>query len=228
MKKPVLISLSLSILMISTASLTTAMTPTTKIADLRDAINLEALIPVSFNDWKIDSSIIPLQVDPKTQAQLDKLYNQTLARTYVNSQGDRVMLSVAYGGDQSDHLSLHKPETCYLAQGFEIKQNTAGEIATQYGNLPGRRLLATRGNRNEPITYWVTIGDKAVLPGINQKLQQIRYGLSGNVPDGMLVRVSTLGSNADQAYQIQDFFIQDMLSSIDVKMRSRLTGTVDL
>ncbi|MCB1947497.1 exosortase-associated protein EpsI, B-type [Nitrosomonas sp.] len=228
MKKPLLISLSMGILMISTAALTTAMTPTIKIADLRDTVNLETLIPASFNDWKIDASIVPLQVDPKTQAQLDKLYNQTLARTYVNSQGIRVMLAVAYGGDQSDQLSLHKPEVCYLAQGFEIKQNTAGEIATQFGDLPGRRLLAIRGNRIEPITYWVTIGDKAVLSGINQKLQQIRYGLSGNVPDGMLVRVSTLGANTDQAFQIQEFFIQDMLSSMEIKMRNRLIGTFDL
>lgn len=228
MKNPILTSLVLCLLMISTAALTMVITPTVKIADLRGTIDLEALIPVSFNDWKIDTSIIPLQVDPKTQAQLDKLYNQTLARTYINSQGMRVMLAVAYGGDQSDQLSLHKPEVCYLAQGFEIKQNIAGEINTQYGNLPGRRLLAIRGNRSEPITYWVTIGDKAVLSGINQKLQQVRYGLSGNVPDGMLVRVSTLGTNIEQAYQIQEIFLQDMLVSLDTGMRSRLTGFADL
>ncbi|MCB1985670.1 MAG: EpsI family protein [Burkholderiales bacterium] len=228
MRKPIIINFVLGLTMVLAAALTTAMTPTTKIADLRDTVNLESLIPSSFNDWRIDTSIIPLQVDPKTQAQLDKLYNQVLSRTYVNSDGVRVMLSVAYGGDQSDHLSLHKPEVCYLAQGFEIKQNIAGEIATPYGNLPGRHLLAVRGNRNEPITYWVTIGDKAVLSGINQKIQQIRYGLSGNVPDGMLVRVSTLGANIDQAYQAQEFFIQDMLLSMDGAARNRLIGTFDL
>ncbi|SEN58064.1 exosortase-associated protein EpsI, B-type [Nitrosomonas marina] len=228
MKKSILTSLALCLLMISTATLTMVITPTVKIADLRGTINLDTLIPASFNDWKIDTSIVPLQVDPKTQAKLDKLYNQTLARTYINSQGIRVMLAVAYGGDQSDQLSLHKPEVCYLAQGFEIKHNIAGEIKTQYGNLPGRRLLATRGNRSEPITYWVTVGDKAVLSGINQKLQQIRYGLSGNVPDGMLVRVSTLGTNTEQAYRMQEKFLQDMLVSVDTKMRNRLTGFADL
>lgn len=213
--------------MVLTAVLTTAMTPTIKVADLRDALNLEALIPTAFGNWRIDTSIVPLQIDPKTQAQLDKLYNQVLARTYVNSEGARVMLSVAYGGDQSDHLSLHKPEVCYLAQGFEIKQNVAVETVTQFGELPSRRLWAVRGNRSEPITYWVTIGDKVVLSGINQKLQQLRYGFSGKVPDGMLVRISTLDTNPDHAYQIHTVFIQDMLASMDIPARDRLIGVFD-
>ncbi len=227
MKKPLIASITLSILMISTAAFTTVVTPTNKIADQRNILNLETLIPSTFDDWKIDKSIIPLQVDSKTQAQLDKLYNQTLARTYVNSQGVRVMLSIAYGGDQSDQLALHKPEVCYLAQGFAIKKNIASELSTQYGNLPSRRILAVRGNRNEPITYWVTVGDKAVLSGINQKLQQIRYGLSGNVPDGMLVRVSTIGINEDQSYQLHEAFIQNMLSAIEAKERARLIGVLE-
>jgi EpsI family protein len=227
MKKPFIINLTLGVTMILTAALTTAMTPTTKVADLRDTLDLEALIPSSFDDWRLDTSIVPLQIDPKTQAQLDKLYNQVLARTYVNSEGARVMLSVAYGGDQSDHLSLHKPEVCYLAQGFEIKQNAAVETTTQFGGLPSRRLLAVRGNRYEPITYWVTIGDKAVLSGVGQKLQQIRYGFSGKVPDGMLVRVSTLDANTDQAYRMHTTFIQDMLASMDVPARDRLIGIFD-
>ena len=227
MKKSLIASFTLGVLMVSTAALTTAVTPTNKIADQRSTMNLETLIPSSFDDWSIDKSIIPLQVDPKAQAQLDKLYNQTLARTYVNSQGNRIMLSIAYGGDQSDQMELHKPEVCYLAQGFAIKNNVASELSTQFGSLPSRRLLAVRGNRSEPITYWVTVGDKAVLSGIRQKLQQIRYGLSGNVPDGMLVRVSTIGIDEDQSYLLHDAFIQNMLSSIGGKERARLVGSFD-
>ncbi len=227
MKNSLIISLILSMLMLSSVALTKVMTPTIKVADLQDMVNLETMIPPTFGDWQIDKSIVPLQVDPQTQASLDKIYNQTLARTYVNSQGRRVMLSVAYGGDQSDSLSAHKPEACYLAQGFEIMKIVAGDLFTQYGTLPVKRLLAVQGNRNEPITYWITVGDKAVLPGIEQKLQQLRYGLTGNVPDGMLVRVSSIGPDNNEAYQLQSQFIQDMLSSIGIKERIRLTGTFE-
>ncbi|MBS0497806.1 MAG: EpsI family protein [Proteobacteria bacterium] len=224
MKKSLIISIFLCILMVSSGALTKALTPTKKIADQQEKIDLEIMIPIEFGDWRIDRSIIPLQVDAETQAMLDKIYNQTLARTYVNSLGERIMLSVAYGGDQSDNLAVHKPEVCYYAQGFEIMKNFSDELLTQYGTLPIKRLIAVKGNRSEPITYWVTIGNKAVLPGIEEKLQQLRYGLTGSVPDGMLVRVSTIDPDKEKAYQLQTHFIQDMLSAIDIRSRTRLTG----
>ena len=224
MRKSIIISIFLGILMVSSGALTKALTPTKKIADQQERIDLEIMIPIEFGDWRVDKSIIPLQVDAETQAMLDKIYNQTLSRTYVNSIGERIMLSVAYGGDQSDNLAVHKPEVCYYAQGFEIMKTYADELLTQYGKLPIKRLLAVKGYRNEPITYWVTVGNKAVLPGIEEKLQQLRYGLTGNVPDGMLVRVSSISSDKDKAYQLQTIFIQDLLSSVNTGERIRLIG----
>lgn len=228
MKKSLITSIILGILMVSSGALTMALTPTVKIADQQEMLNLEALIPVQFGNWQIDTSIIPLQVDAETQAQLDRIYNQTISRTYINTLGERIMLSVAYGGDQSDNLAVHKPEVCYYAQGFEIMKIFADELLTSYGKLPIKRLLAIKGNRNEPITYWVTVGNKAVLPGIDQKLQQLRYGLTGRVPDGMLVRVSSIDNDKDKAYQLQSIFIRDMLTAVDVKKRVRLIGTSEV
>ena len=224
MRKSIIVSIFLGILMVSSGALTKALTPTKKIADQQEKIDLEIMIPTMFGDWRIDKSIIPLQVDAETQAMLDKIYNQTLSRTYVNSLGERIMLSVAYGGDQSDNLAVHKPEVCYYAQGFEVMKTFADELLTQYGKLPIKRLLAVKGYRNEPITYWITIGNKAVLPGIDEKLQQLKYGLTGNVPDGMLVRVSSIDSDKNKAYQLQTIFIQDLLSAVNVYERTRLIG----
>ena len=225
MRKSLVTSFIVGVLMIVSAALTMALTPTKKIADQQEKLDLETMIPVKFGNWKIDESIIPLQVDAETQAKLDKIYNQTLSRTYVNSYGERIMLSVAYGGDQSDNLAIHKPEVCYYAQGFEVMKIYADELLTQYGKFPIKRLMAVKGSRNEPITYWVTIGNKAVLPGIEEKLQQLRYGLTGNVPDGMLVRVSSIDTDRERAYQLQNIFIQDLLSMVADGERIRLIGS---
>lgn len=227
MRKSYIASIAMGVLMVSSGALTMALTPTIKIADQQEKINLEIMIPDKFGEWQIDKSILPLQVDAETRASLDKIYNQTLARTYVNSLGEHIMLSIAYGGDQSDSLAVHKPEVCYYVQGFEIIKTLSDELLTQYGKLPIKRLLAVKGNRNEPITYWVTIGNKAVLPGFNQKLQQLRYGLTGSVPDGMLVRVSSISLDEDRAYQLQAIFIQDLLSTIGTKERVRLIGAFE-
>ncbi len=92
----------IGLFMLAAAGMALGLKPTEKVADAGPKVDLETLIPKAFGDWKIDETIVPLLVDPETQAKLDKIYNQTLTRTYVNSQGARIMLSIAYGGDQSD------------------------------------------------------------------------------------------------------------------------------
>jgi EpsI family protein len=213
------------IAMFLSAILAWAMTPTKKVADERPPLELETIFPSGFGSWRIDPNVVPLTVSPDVQAQLDKLYSRTLARTYVNEQGERVMLSVAYGGDQSDALQVHRPEVCYTAQGFQVLKEVVGELATQYGALPVKRLLAVSGRRQEPITYWVTVGDQATYGGMKQKLIKLKYGLTGKVPDGMLVRVSTISSDPEKGYEVQGAFLKDMLGAMDPKDRLRIAGS---
>jgi EpsI family protein len=194
------------------------------VARAQPDFKLETMIPASFAGWTIDASIVPLKPDPERQAMIEKLYDQTLSRTYVNPRGERVMLSIAYGGDQSKTLQLHLPEVCYVAQGFQMMKTGDGELGTRYGALPVKRLVARQNERNEPITYWITIGDKAVLSGIQQKLQRLAYGLSGKIPDGMLVRVSTIQASEADAWRLQDRFVTEMLDALAPRDRARLLG----
>lgn len=225
MIKSLKVSLIAGCLMVSSAAVTKALVPTHKLADHQPQFQLAQIIPERFGEWQVDTSIVPLQVDPDTQAQLDKIYNQLLSRTYVNRDGERIMLSIAYGGDQSDGMQVHWPETCYTAQGFQVKKTGDEIVDTGYGSLPVRRLNAVVGSRYEPITYWITLGDKATMPGKDLKLTQLRYGLAGTVPDGMLVRVSNLSREPEQAYVLQQRFVTDLLGSLDPVSRKRLIGS---
>ncbi|MGH8636578.1 MAG: exosortase-associated protein EpsI, B-type, partial [Burkholderiales bacterium] len=200
LSKPIL----LAVLMLIAAGLTIAATPRQRMADLGPKLDLEQIVPESLGDWRIDRSIMPVVPAPDVQAKLDQIYNQTLARTYVDKQGNRVMLSIAYGGDQSDAMRAHRPEVCYAAQGFQVIRSSLSQVATQFGVLPVKRLIATKGTRHEPITYWIVVGDNIVLDGLQQKLAQLRYGLTGKIPDGVLVRVSTIDTNSEHSFQVQD------------------------
>jgi EpsI family protein len=223
-RRRILASAALGCAMAATSALTVALTPTVKLAPARPDFNLETMIPARFGDWRLDTSLVPLKPDPERQAMLERLYDQTLARTYVNALGERVMLSIAYGGNQSKTLQLHLPEVCYVAQGFQMLKDGDGMLPTRFGTLPVRRLVAHQGQRNEPITYWITIGDKAVLSGIEQKLQRLAYGLSGKIPDGMLVRISTIQASDTQAWRVQDRFVTAMLDALAPRDRARLLG----
>jgi EpsI family protein len=224
MSSPFNRALLLCLLMLAAAGLTIAAKPSQKLADQGPKIDLERIVPESFSGWTITRSILPISISPEVQARLEKIYNQTLTRTYVNSAGQRVMLSMAYGGDQSDAMQVHRPEVCYAAQGFEIVKQSLAQLVTDFGVLPVKRLVALQGARNEPITYWIVIGDQVTQGGFMQKLVQLKYGLSGRIPDGILVRVSTIDRNEAQAYQLQDQFLATMLGAIPPGVRPRIVG----
>ena len=218
------VMLLIGLLMFAGAGLAYVMTPTRKIASEFDKVNLEKMIPESFGNWKIDTSIVPVLPSPDLLAKLEKIYNQTLARTYINNKGQRIMLSIAYSDDQHEGLNTHRPEICYPAQGFDILKAVVAELVTQYGKLPVTRLLARQRARNEPITYWVIVGDKITFFGLPHKLAQLRYGLTGKIADGMLVRVSSIDRDENGAYQLQQEFLDAMLTGMSDKDRARIAG----
>jgi EpsI family protein len=202
-----------------------ALTPRMKVADEGPKVNLETLVPKRFGDWSMDTSLVPLQPDPGRTELINKIYNQTLTRTYVDAKGRRIMLSIAYGGDQRESMQVHKPEVCYPAQGFKVVKQSEGRLDTGAGTIPVNRLVAVQGPRVEPITYWMTIGDKvAQINSAARKLEQIKLGLTGRIPDGLLFRVSSITVDEAGAYQAQTDFVQALSQSLSEEARLRLMG----
>ena len=202
------------------------MQPTNRLSETKAPIALEKQVPEAFGEWRLDPSIRPVVPDPTLQAMLDTLYSQTLARTYINPQGQRVMLSIAYGSDQSNEATaVHRPEFCYSAQGFRVKLVDKEVINIAGTSVPVARVLAQLGQRNEPITYWVTLDESATLPGIGRKLNQIKYGLRGDIPDGMLVRVSSISTSQADAFALQKSFLDQLHQAVPTHVRGRYFGT---
>ena len=201
--------------------------PDTKVADLGPGISLETMIPKQLGDWREETRRIVQVVNPQTQALLDKLYSQVLTRTYVNDKGYRIMLSLAYGSDQRGSLQAHKPEVCYPAQGFTLHTSKASQLATPFGEIPTQRLFTSLGARQEPVTYWFTVGDKAVQGKLQKRLVDLRYGLTGQIPDGMIFRVSSIDPDQARANQFQDRFIIQLLQAVSPAERKRLSGLGD-
>ena len=221
--KPLFIGLC----MFAAAGAALALKPTTKVADNVPKVNLEELIPEKFGEWTIDTTVAPLVANPQQTALIEKIYSETLSRTYVNRDGDRIMLSIAYGGDQTDTMAVHKPEVCYPAQGFQILKNSADTFSTGAGTIPVKRLIATQGPRIEPITYWTTVGDAVAVSGVTRKLNQLKYGLTGRIPDGLLFRISSIQADEAKAYHAQDAFARDLLRAMSPAGRKRIVGTPD-
>lgn len=189
-------------------------------------LNLETLIPEKFGKWKIDPESALRLINPDTRGVQDKIYNQAIARTYINDKSQRVMLSVAYGGYQHSGLQVHRPEICYTAGGFNISTAGKSSISTVMGEIPVMHLLATQDNRIEYITYWIRVGNTLTRGWIQQKLAAIGYSLSGTTPDGLLFRVSSIASNGQDAFRIQNEFTNAVLQAIRDDGRHWLVGTL--
>ena len=218
------VALTLAALMCTASIAGIAARPGQKAADKGKEISLEAIVPKGFGDWTELPEQNAQVVNPQTKELLDKLYSQLLSRTYVNKQGYRIMLSMAYGDDQRGGLQAHRPEVCYPAQGFKLGKVEDGVLATSYGKIDVRRLNTTYGARVEPVTYWLTVGDEVIRSRLDKRIAQIRLGLTGQIPDGLLFRISSIDSDEDRAFATQQKFVADMMAAVPPAARKQLSG----
>lgn len=225
MKKSLLSALAAAVLMTSAAAIATVMTPTRRIVDTLPKLDIEAAIPQRFGDWQIDARSGGGVVNPQQTELLNQLYSQIVTRTYVNSEGYRIMLSIAYGEDQRDGNQLHYPEVCYPAQGFQVVTNRKAILNTPLGDIPIKRLETHLSQqRYEPITYWTTVGNQALTGGTSKKLAEMKYGLRGEIPDGLLFRISSIDRESAAAFAKQEQFVEQMLPALTPDVRARLAG----
>ncbi len=214
------------ILALSAAFAAWFMQPKAFLADVRPLMPLGEIVPTTFDEWQELQVPATQVVNPLVQEKLNTLYSQMLVRTYVNRKGERVMLSIAYGRDQRSDMAMHYPEYCYPAQGFSLASSKVEDLAINGSSFSVRRLETSLGKqRYEPVTYWTTIGDKRSLGGLQKRLTELQYGLNGQVPDGLLFRVSSIGKDSGQQFELQTHFIRTLLGSVSAERRLRLTGT---
>jgi EpsI family protein len=177
--------------------------------------SLEDITPRTFGSWsQVQTGTI---VQPREEGTLAaQLYSQVLARVYNDaSSGDYVMLAVAYGDTQSDLLQLHRPETCYPAFGFALSafQRTDVNLAEAV-KVPARSLVAKAPGRIENVTYWTRIGQ--YLPGsqTEQRRDKLKTAIAGHIPDGMLVRCSTIGERTERDLAVNSRFLNQLILAI--------------
>lgn len=184
---------------------------------------LESTVPTAFGGWrKLEEP--PQIVDPGTKDQLEKIYKEVLTRTYVNEAGDRIMLSMARSGNQIGIQQAHVPDLCYPSQGFKISPVKNGELPTNYGAIPVRRLTTSKGTRYEPVTYWLTMADRVIKTQWDKRMIQIRTLITGESPGGLLFRVSTIDRESEHGFAIQQKFVADMMASVSPEARRKLSG----
>ncbi len=206
------------------AALAVVAKPTRRLADERPPVKLESVFPARFGDWQT-APVAGALVRPADEAgRFYGIYDQVLERIYVHPSGERMMLSVAYGTEQSVGLQVHRPEVCYPGSGFVITRLQRLDLPVAGRPLPGSRLLATHSSRSEPITYWTVLGDVVENDSRAFRWRQLKFGLQGQILDGMLVRISSFDTDPERAWTRQAAFASELVSAVPEALRVRVIG----
>jgi EpsI family protein len=201
-----------------------ALTPRNRL-NLLGEKKLEDLVPLEIGRWTVTPSNAMILPEATEGSLADQLYSQQVSRLYVSDQDIPVMLVIAYGDTQSDTLQLHRPEVCYTAVGFEIRNSAAVSVPlVDPVALPARQLVAWSDDRQEPILYWTRIGDFLPRSGGEQRRMKLRTEMMGYVADGVLVRLSTVGEPTPAVFAALQRFTQAMLQETDPRGLPALLG----
>ena len=208
----------------ATAALALWARPSRVIADARARQPLEGLFPAAADGWRVDPRATGVVRPAAEQGRVYGIYDQVLERVYMHADGRQVMLSVAYGAEQSVGLQMHRPEICYPSGGFKVQglHRTTMPVAGQ--PLAVTRLTASMPGRPEPVTYWSVLGDVVQTDAVAFRWRQIRSGLRGQILDGMLVRLSSIDADDSRAFRLHAEFADTLASAMSTEHRQRVIG----
>lgn len=219
------------IAMVAAALLSIVATPRTHEVP-EDAVNLARMIPTEFGRWKeMKTGVVQMDLAPREgeERTTDQPYDQVLMRSYGRDDGAIVMLALAYGRSQRQEVKIHRPELCYIAQGFELVDVQPTQVTLAPGTtVPAYRLTTRARGRLEPVTYWIRIGNIIAETAWQSRWKIFTDGLTGTVPDGLLVRASSalpVDTDLGPAYKMQNEFLADLYAAVTPDNQRSLAGS---
>lgn len=175
-----------------------------------DALN--RAIPARIGEYTYDKSgdfILP----PDDQLS-EKLYDKVVTRAYIAPGLPPIMALFAYGSTQNLTLQLHRPDECYPPQGFTITPLQEVPVQVAGRTLPANLLTAERPGRVEQVLFWSRIGDQFPGDRTQETLLVARENFRGWMPDGILVRLSVIGTDRTAALRQMQAFATEMGSAL--------------
>lgn len=219
------------IFMATCFALTTWLTPHLSWYQHIGSPQFEQVVPKNFGDWiEVTEANNSTVVNPEVQEAVNNLYTQVVSRVYEQkTTGRRIILSLAYGDNQTFSKQLHRPESCYSSQGFKINNLYEEKINVINRPMLVNRMNANIGSRVEQVTYWIRIGDRVISgPSTALNLARLEMGLKGYVTDGLLFRVSELTEDDNLSHPFQDQFINDFLHALSPNQQAMLIGSLNI
>lgn len=189
--------------------------------------NFEVSVPKQIGHWtEQPNPYLQVGLVDTNDKDTDQPYDRVLMRSYGDTEGDQVMLALAYAREQSQDVKIHRPDVCYQAQGFAIKSRKVQTLAMDdQHQVQIVRLEVAQPARLEVVSYWIRIGNEYPVTPLNMRMKILRDGLAGHVADGILVRASSIiedETQAPAAFARQEKFLRELVASMPANQASVL------
>lgn len=181
------------------------------------APDLDALLPEEFGAWKrvaISQAVLPAESEPGP--------GEAVAyRAYSDDLGRVITLVAAYGPPRGDSVRLHRPEKCYVAQGFEILDRRESVVDARGRAVPIINLSTQSPSRHEAVSYWLRDGDAFTTRPIDTGWRRLKSGSGPS--DGALLRVSSVYGENPQ-FDLHEKFLAAFSSALSPEAAAVLLG----
>jgi EpsI family protein len=207
--------------LVATAALCAAAAPR-RTAPLGQGQSLDKLIPDKVGPWTA-STYDPILI-PQGDTGEGTTYDKVVSRYYVSPTQAPVMFLIAYGAEQAGETQVHRPEACYPAAGFSLRDRPDVVLHVPGGDITARSLTAVATGRTDQILYWTRIGNEFPMTSFDQRMSVLRQTLAGSIPDGVLVRISVESEDPQSADRTIAEFANALLSTGNKGLRVLLQG----
>lgn len=183
----------------------------------------EKWVPKDFGSWKfVSASGVVL---PPSDATSDRLYDNLITRVYEGTSGAPVMLLIAYNNIQNGVLQVHRPEVCYPAGGYTLTESEPMTLSVpSQPVLPSKFFTAKGPDRIEQVLYFTRLGDSFPRSWLEQRIAVAKANLAGIIPDGVLMRVSSVDNDKATALNQLNLFLREFFSIAPPELKRMLLG----
>ena len=182
----------------------------------------EQLVPGPFGNWQVFGDAEVVLPPPDTLR--DRLYDNLVTRAYQAPNSPLVMLLLAYNNEQDGVLQVHRPEVCYPVGGFQLSATERIEVPLEKGSVPANIFTAEAPGRVEQVMYFTRLGTAFPRSWVEQRIAVVNANLAGDIPDGIMMRVSVIGINQDRAKPILADFTREFISASPPQLQRLLVG----
>ena len=187
--------------------------------------DLEKIIKLHPDGWKAIAGPV---VDPQS---LEYAYDSVVSQDYQYVDGSTVMVSMTWSRDGIRRAG-HPQEVCYNANGFTVTLPRNASFLAAGNKLDVITFCGRYGDMVQDVVYWRVTGGKHDVRFIENwvlthRFREVAGLLMGDIPDNLMVRVSSWRRESDPPSTAPIYYIQAYLAylqSISPPTRRFLTG----